>query len=193
MADAYKPVALAKNAVVNGLIDGGAWNGTTVTYSFAAGDMNKNGISDFNEGDWKDFYREIVANIKSFTLSSRSARPATSTSSSWKAMAANPGPGTTTIDSIVGINADVTRGTGRSSAAARARQGAVEHRYESEALPARHRDASAVQCSFRRHSPINKPQRSRSSLLSASKAAQYRDGSSDCFVRIQYPGLPKVS
>ncbi len=112
MADAYKPVALSKNAVVNGLIDGGAWNGTTVTYSFAAGDMNRNGISDFNEGDWKDFYREIVANIESFTqLSFKQVGKAGNINfklaEGGGGESGVPGPGTTTIDSIVGINADV--------------------------------------------------------------------------------------
>ncbi|MCV9967283.1 M10 family metallopeptidase C-terminal domain-containing protein [Pararhizobium sp. BT-229] len=112
MADAYKPVALSNNAVLNGLIDGGAWNGPTVTYSFAAGDMNKNGISDFNEGDWKNFYREIINNIESFTqLNFKEV--ATAGNINFKLVEGGggesgvPGPGTTTVDSIVGINSDV--------------------------------------------------------------------------------------
>jgi Ca2+-binding RTX toxin-like protein len=45
---------------------GGAWSGTSVTYSFLAGDMNRNGIADFDEGDWKAFYREILDSVESF-------------------------------------------------------------------------------------------------------------------------------
>jgi serralysin len=112
MADAYKPVTLSNNAVVNGLIDGGAWKGPTVTCSFAAGDMNKNGISDFNEGDWKEFYREIVGNITSFTqLNFKEVSKAGNIN--FKLVEGGggesgvPGPGATTIDSIVGINSNV--------------------------------------------------------------------------------------
>lgn len=112
MADAYKPVTLSNNAVVNGLIDGGAWKGSTVTYGFAAGDMNKNGISDFNEGDWKDFYREIVSNIESFTqLNFKEVNKAGNINfklaEGGGGESGVPGPGTTTIDSVVGINSDV--------------------------------------------------------------------------------------
>ncbi|WP_245425920.1 M10 family metallopeptidase C-terminal domain-containing protein [Rhizobium sp. J15] len=112
MADATKPVTLSSNAVLNGLIDGGAWAGPTVTYSFAAGDMNGNGIADFDEGDWKDFYREIVSNIESFTqLTFKEVAAAGNIN--FKLVEGGggesgvPGPGATTVDSIVGINSDV--------------------------------------------------------------------------------------
>nr|WP_298095803.1 M10 family metallopeptidase C-terminal domain-containing protein [uncultured Shinella sp.] len=112
MAEAYKTVALSKNPVVDGLIDGGAWRGPTVTYSFGAGDMNKNGIADFDEGDWKEFYGEIIANIESFTgLTFKQV--AKGGNINFKLVEGGggesgvPGPGTTTVDSIVGINVDV--------------------------------------------------------------------------------------
>ncbi|MBP1858596.1 M10 family metallopeptidase C-terminal domain-containing protein [Rhizobium herbae] len=112
MADAYKPVILSNNAVLNGLIDGGSWKGPSVTYSFAAGDINSNGIADFNEGDWKDFYREIIDNIEAFTqLNFKEV--ATAGNINFKLAEGGggesgvPGPGATTIDSIVGINSDV--------------------------------------------------------------------------------------
>ncbi|MEK1932405.1 MAG: M10 family metallopeptidase C-terminal domain-containing protein, partial [Pararhizobium sp.] len=112
MADAYKPVALSKNPVVNGLIDGGAWKGPTVTYSFAPGDMNKNGIADFNEGDWKEFYREIIDNIESFTQLTFKEVAAAGNINFKLAEGGGgesgvPAPGVSTLDSVVGINPDV--------------------------------------------------------------------------------------
>lgn len=112
MADSYRPVALSKNPVLNGLIDGGAWNAQTVTYSFADGDINSNGIPDFNEGDWKAFYREILANIESFT-NLNFKHVASQGNINFKLVEGGggesgvPAPGVTTLDSTVGINVDV--------------------------------------------------------------------------------------
>ncbi|MCJ2112231.1 hypothetical protein MKK64_13655 [Methylobacterium sp. E-025] len=55
------------NPVIDSLNVGRAWIGPDLTYSFAYSDINGNGVPDMDEGDWKPFYREIIANIESFT------------------------------------------------------------------------------------------------------------------------------
>lgn len=112
MADATRTATLSKNAVIDGLIDGSAWTGPVVTYSFAAGDINKNGVPDFNEGDWIEFYREILSNVSSFTkLTFKEVAKAGNINftlfEGGGGESGVPGPGATTIDSSVGINVDV--------------------------------------------------------------------------------------
>lgn len=112
MAETSRSVTLSNNAVVNGLIDGGAWDGPAITYSFAAGDINANGIQDFAEGDWKAFYLEIIDNIESFARIDfeEVSEPG---NINFKLVEGGggesgvPAEGTTTVDSIVGINVDV--------------------------------------------------------------------------------------
>lgn len=65
MADTYKKVLRADSPVVDGVIGGYAWSAKTLNFGFAAQDIDKNGISDFDEGDWKDFYRAIFRDIAS--------------------------------------------------------------------------------------------------------------------------------
>ncbi|GJE15428.1 M10 family metallopeptidase C-terminal domain-containing protein [Methylobacterium marchantiae] len=66
MADLFRPVAVTGNPVVDSLLLGGAWNATTLTYAFKAQDIDANGIDDFDEGDWKEFYKEIYDTVSGF-------------------------------------------------------------------------------------------------------------------------------
>ena len=63
MATTYKRVGSSKNAVIDGVIGGYAWTSKTLTFGFTKQDIDKNGIDDFAEGDWKHFYREMFADI----------------------------------------------------------------------------------------------------------------------------------
>ena len=67
MSSSGRNFGFSGNSVIDGLMLGGAWSGPTISYSFKAGDINNNGINDFDEGDWKDFHREIVKNVETFT------------------------------------------------------------------------------------------------------------------------------
>lgn len=112
MTDLFKTISPTGNPVVDGLIIGGAWNTATITYSFAAGDIDRNGRQDFDEGDWKDFYRQIVADVASFTgLTFREVGGTGMINFVLRAggggEAGVPGPGVTMVDSVVGIDPHV--------------------------------------------------------------------------------------
>lgn len=112
MADLYRTVPPTGNAVIDGVVGGGAWKTATITYSFAAGDMDRNRIQDFDEGDWKAFYREIVGDVASFAgvgfqevggtgMINFRLEPGRG------GEAGGPGPGVVTVDSVVRIDPDV--------------------------------------------------------------------------------------
>lgn len=112
MSDLYRPFPATGNAVVDGQLTGNAWNTQALTYSFAYGDINRNGIPDFNEGDWQDFYREILANVSAFTnlTFSQVAEPGNINfrlREGGGGEAGVPAPGVTSVDSVVGIDANV--------------------------------------------------------------------------------------
>jgi serralysin len=63
LAKVYKKIELTDNDVMNGVRGGYAWVTDTLTYGYMASDIDENGINDFDEGDWKEFYREIFDDI----------------------------------------------------------------------------------------------------------------------------------
>jgi Ca2+-binding RTX toxin-like protein len=112
MSSGSKTIQESDNALINGLLNGAAWSGHTITYSFGHGDMNNNGIADFNEGDWKQFYRQILHEVETFTdLDFRHV--SSKGNINFKLFEGGggesgvPGEGTTSVNSSVGINADV--------------------------------------------------------------------------------------
>ncbi|MCJ2039507.1 M10 family metallopeptidase C-terminal domain-containing protein [Methylobacterium sp. J-059] len=100
------------NPVIDSLNVGRAWIGSDLTYSFAYSDINGNGVPDMDEGDWKPFYREIIANIESFTAL-RFTEVAWDGNLSFRLEEGGGGEsvlpwvGVTSADSVIGINANV--------------------------------------------------------------------------------------
>ncbi|KQT19061.1 hypothetical protein ASG40_15485 [Methylobacterium sp. Leaf399] len=91
---------------------GQAWSGSEVTIGFKFGDINANGIDDFDEGDWKPFHREMVANVETFTaLTFRETdEPANimfRLDLGGGGESGTPSAGTTSVETAVGINVDV--------------------------------------------------------------------------------------
>ena len=66
MASFGRNAPLSGNAVVDGLMMGAGWTGPIVSYGFKPGDINENGVNDFDEGDWKAFHRELMSNVETF-------------------------------------------------------------------------------------------------------------------------------
>ncbi|WP_246153930.1 M10 family metallopeptidase C-terminal domain-containing protein [Methylobacterium oryzihabitans] len=91
---------------------GGAWSGPAIAYSFMPGDMNGNGIKDFEEGDWKQFYREILDGIEHFA-NIRFEEVAGRGNINFRldegggGESGVPVEGTTDVETAVGINPDV--------------------------------------------------------------------------------------
>ncbi|MCC0808953.1 hypothetical protein FPV16_22580 [Methylobacterium sp. W2] len=116
MADLFKPVALTGNAVVDSLIIGGAWNAATLTYGFKAQDIDANGIDDFDEGDWKAFYKEIYDNVSGFAAvdfvegTVEQAQLIQRLDVGGGGESGTPSPGVTSLETAVGINPDSVKG-----------------------------------------------------------------------------------
>ncbi|PYE30267.1 Ca2+-binding RTX toxin-like protein [Rhizobium sp. PP-F2F-G38] len=113
MSAIAKTAPLSGNAVVNGLMLGGAWSGSTITYSFLAGDINKNKVNDFDEGDWKAFYREITDNVETFANVSFQELAGKANinfrlDEGGGGESGVPGNGTTNVETAVGIDPDVS-------------------------------------------------------------------------------------
>ena len=111
MATTYKRVGSAKNAVTDGVIGGYAWTSKTLTFGFAKQDIDKNGIDDFAEGDWKDFYREIFRDISAaVSLTFRETTVAGATlkqtllDTGGGGFSGGPGPTEDTVTTAVGID-----------------------------------------------------------------------------------------
>ncbi|WP_019903877.1 M10 family metallopeptidase C-terminal domain-containing protein [Methylobacterium sp. 77] len=110
MADLYRPVALTGNAVVDSLILDGAWNATTLTYGFKSQDIDANGINDFDEGDWKAFYKEIydgvssVANLDFVEGDAAQAQLVQRLDVGGGGESGTPSPGITSLETAVGID-----------------------------------------------------------------------------------------
>ncbi|KQT49317.1 hypothetical protein ASG52_10190 [Methylobacterium sp. Leaf456] len=116
MVDLFKPVALTGNAVIDSLIGGGAWNTERLTYGFKTQDIDRNGVSDFNEGDWKAFYEEIFDQVSTFARLDFSEAPAAEANLVQRldvgggGESGGPGPGVTTIETAVGIDPTSVKG-----------------------------------------------------------------------------------
>ena len=108
----FKLIPPSGNPVVDGLIIEYAWADPVLTYGFGTGDMNRNGVPDFEEGDWKAFHRELIANVESFTQLRFQEVSGTGTinfllfegGGGWSGV---PGPWTTSVETAVGIHPDV--------------------------------------------------------------------------------------
>ena len=55
------------SSLINAVLAPNKWDATTLNYGFQIQDIDQNGISDFNEGQWRGFYKSIFDNISSFT------------------------------------------------------------------------------------------------------------------------------
>ncbi|WP_018235454.1 M10 family metallopeptidase C-terminal domain-containing protein [Ensifer sp. BR816] len=111
MATTYKRVGSAKNAVTDGVIGGYAWTSKTLTFGFAEQDIDKNGIDDFAEGDWKDFYREMFKDISAcINVTFRETAVANATlkqtllDTGGGGFSGGPGPTEDTVTTAVGID-----------------------------------------------------------------------------------------
>jgi len=56
-----------ENSIIDAIAMGHAWKGPTVAFSFTAQDIDNNGIADFDEGDWREFYTGILGNVTDLT------------------------------------------------------------------------------------------------------------------------------
>ena len=52
---------------VNALLSTYKWADPILNYGFKTQDIDKNGISDFDEGQWRPFYKEIFDDVARFT------------------------------------------------------------------------------------------------------------------------------
>lgn len=111
MATTYKRVGSSKNAVIDGVIGGYAWTSKTLTFGFTKQDIDKNGIDDFAEGDWKDFYREMFADIAAcIDVTFRETSVANATlkqtllDTGGGGFSGGPGPTEDTVTTAVGID-----------------------------------------------------------------------------------------
>ena len=55
------------SSLINAVLAPNKWDATTLNYGFQIQDIDQNGIADFNEGQWRGFYKSIFDNISSFT------------------------------------------------------------------------------------------------------------------------------
>ncbi|KQQ12968.1 calcium-binding protein [Methylobacterium sp. Leaf123] len=55
------------SSLINAVLAPNKWDANTLNYGFQIQDIDQNGISDFNEGQWRGFYESIFDNISSFT------------------------------------------------------------------------------------------------------------------------------
>ena len=116
MVDLFKPVSLTGNAVIDSLIGGGAWNANRLTYGFKTQDIDRNGIGDFDEGDWAAFYGEIFDNVSTFARLDFQRAPADQANLVQRldvgggGESGGPGPGVTTIETAVGIDPTSVKG-----------------------------------------------------------------------------------
>lgn len=62
-----KTIAPTGNDLIDAVSFIYAWNTPTLAYGFKRSDIDNNGINDFDEGNWKGFYKEIFDNVASFT------------------------------------------------------------------------------------------------------------------------------
>ncbi|APG85660.1 alkaline phosphatase [Sinorhizobium americanum CCGM7] len=107
----YKRVASSKNAVTDGVIGGYAWTSKTLTFGFTKQDIDKNGVDDFAEGDWKDFYREMFADIAACinvtfreTATANASLKQTLLDTGGGGFSGGPGPTEDTVTTAVGID-----------------------------------------------------------------------------------------
>ncbi|CAX25643.1 conserved protein of unknown function, putative protease-like protein [Methylorubrum extorquens DM4] len=55
------------SSLINAVLAPNKWDATTLNYGFQIQDIDQNGIADFNEGQWRGFYKSNFDNISSFT------------------------------------------------------------------------------------------------------------------------------
>lgn len=62
-----KDIARTGNDVIDSISFIYAWKAPVLAYGFKPGDIDGNRINDFDEGNWKGFYKSIFDNVSSFT------------------------------------------------------------------------------------------------------------------------------
>ncbi len=55
------------NSIIDSLVYGYGWAGDTIAFSFNVQDIDGNGIADFDEGGWREFYTGMLANVTEYT------------------------------------------------------------------------------------------------------------------------------
>lgn len=61
-----KTVAVSDNLMISAIANTQAWAGEEISYGFLPSDLDENGLNDFDEGNWRAFYKAIFDNVGSF-------------------------------------------------------------------------------------------------------------------------------
>jgi len=55
------------NPIIDAIAMPAGWKGDTIAFSFNVQDIDNNGIADFDEGGWREFYTGMLTNVTAFT------------------------------------------------------------------------------------------------------------------------------
>jgi len=55
------------NSIIDAVLMGSVWKGEVIAFSFNVQDIDNNGIADFDEGNWREFYTGILSNVTDLT------------------------------------------------------------------------------------------------------------------------------
>jgi serralysin len=60
-------VADSNNKIIDTVATNYKWTGDTIAFSFNVQDIDNNGVADFDEGGWREFYTHMLTNVTQFT------------------------------------------------------------------------------------------------------------------------------